>query len=153
MRCFAHTCVTKNGLLEGVSRIACMKCTHCESGKTVKAGANPSGSQRYYCKECHRHFTPEPKPKGYAAEVREQAVKMVVDGANFRRTGRYLKVNHQTVVNWFNAATAELKPAKTPRPVVGEGDVVELDELFTFVGDKKTKPTSSRKSIGKHGVS
>ena len=90
---------------------------------------------------------------GYDAGIKEQAVKMVVDGANFRRTGRYLKVNHQTVVNWFNAATAELKPAETPCPVVGEGDVVELDELFTFVGDKKTKSTSSRKSIGKHGVS
>jgi len=26
---------------------------------------------------------------GYDAEILEQAVQMVVDGANFRRTGRY----------------------------------------------------------------
>ncbi len=130
-----------------------MKCTHCESEKTVKAGLNPSGSQRYYCKACQRHCTPAPKPMGYSAEVREQAVKMVVDGANFRRTGRYLKVNHQSVVNWFNAATATLQAEEAPRPPVGEWDVVELDELFTFVGDKKTPSTSSRKSTAKRAVS
>jgi hypothetical protein len=130
-----------------------MKCTHCESEKTVKAGTNPSGSQRYYCKACQHHFTPQPKPMGYGADVREQAVKLVVDGANFRRAGRYLKVNHQSVINWFNAATADLKPEEAPRPPVGEWDTVELDELYTFVGDKKTKSTSLRTSTAKHGAS
>ena len=90
---------------------------------------------------------------GYTAEVREQAVKMVVDGANFRRAGRYLKVNHQSVVNWFNAATHKLKAEEAPLQPSGESDVVELDELFTFIGDKKTKSTSSRKSTAKHAVS
>jgi transposase-like protein len=90
---------------------------------------------------------------GYSAEVREQAVKMVVDGANFRRTGRYLQVNHQSVVNWFNAATATLKAQEAPRPTVGESDTVELDELYTFVGTKKTRSTSSRTSTAKRAVS
>ena len=130
-----------------------MKCNHCGSDQTVKAGLNPSGSQRYCCKACQRHFTPDPNPIGYAAEVRERAVKMYVDGANFRRTGRYREVSHQSVVNWVNAATETLKPEEAPRPQVGEWDVVELDELFTFVGDKKTTSTSSRKSTGKRGVS
>ena len=90
---------------------------------------------------------------GYGAEVREQAIKMVVDGANYRRAGRYLKVNHQSVANWFKAATGQVKAEDAPRPNVGEWDTVELDELFTFVGHKKTKSTSSRKSIAKRGVS
>jgi hypothetical protein len=130
-----------------------MKCSHCESEDVVKAGLNPSGSQRYVCKTCRRHFTPQPKPQGYGADVRERAVKMVIDGANFRRTGRYLRVNHQSVINWFTAATADLKPEAAPRPVVGESDTVELDELFTFVGAKKTRPTSSRKSTGRRAAS
>jgi len=90
---------------------------------------------------------------GYSTEVREEAVKMVLDGANYRRTGRYLKVNHQSVVNWVNAATAKLKPGDAPRPVVGDSDIAEVDELFTFVGSKKTRPTSSRKSTGKRAAS
>ncbi len=119
----------------------------------VKAGLNPSGSQRYACKACGRHCTPEPRPMGYGADVREQAVKLVVDGANFRRAGRHLRVNHQSVINWFNAAAADLKPEAAPRPPLGDDEVVELDELFTFVGGKKTKSTSSRKSTGRRGAS
>ena len=90
---------------------------------------------------------------GYSEDIREQAVKMVVDGTNFRRTGRFLKVNHQSVVNWFNAAAASVNPAQAPRPQIGTSDTVELDELFTFVGSKKTKSTSSRKSTAKRAVS
>ena len=90
---------------------------------------------------------------GYNEVVREQAVKMVIDGANFRRAGRYLKVNHQSVVNWYNAAAAKVNPAQAPRPEIEESDTVELDELFTFVGSKKTKSMSSRKSTVKHAVS
>jgi hypothetical protein len=90
---------------------------------------------------------------GYSAEMREQAVKMVVNGAIFRRTGRSLKVNHQSMVNWFNAATATLKAQAAPRPTVGESDTVELDELYTFVGTKKTRSTSSRTSTANRAVS
>ena len=122
-----------------------MKCTHCESEQTVKAGMNPSGSQRYLCKACGRHFTPAPNPMGYSTEVRNQAVKRVVDGAHYGRTGRYLKVNHQSVV----------KAEDAPRPNVGVGawDIVELDELFTFVSNKKTRSTSSRTSTARRAVS
>ena len=89
---------------------------------------------------------------GYGAEVREQAVKMVIDGANFRRAGRYLKVNHQSVANWFNDVSGKLKADEAPLPEVGAWDTVELDELFTFVGGKKTQSMSSRKSSAKHAV-
>jgi transposase-like protein len=119
----------------------------------VKAGMNPSGSQRYVCKACGRHFTPHPHPMGYSAEVRQEAVKMVMDGANFRRTGRHLQVNHQSVANWVTAVAKQLKPGDAPRPEMGDADTAEVDELFTFVGSKKTKSTSSRTSTGKRAVS
>src|SRR5689334_9614387 len=109
-----------------------MECSHCGSDKTVKAGLNPSGSQRYVCKACGRHFTPEPKPMGYSAEVRAEAVQMVLDGANYRRAGRHLQVNHQSVASWVTAAASKLKPEDAPPPQVGDADIAEVDELFTF---------------------
>jgi transposase-like protein len=142
-----------NYQIRGVSRIAYMKCSHCESENVVKAGLNRSGSQRYVCKACQRHFTPRPNPMGYSTVIREQAIKMVVDGANYRRTGRYLQVNHQSVANWVTAATAKLKAGDAPRPEVGDSDTAELDELFTFVGRKKTKSTSSRTSTARRAAS
>jgi transposase-like protein len=130
-----------------------MNCTHCQSEKVVKAGRNGSGSQRYQCKQCRRHFTPEALPNGYDKTMRQQAVEMYVDGHNYRRTARNLGVNHQTVVNWVREAAERAQAAPTPVPASAEDTVVEVDEVFTFVGAKKTRPMSSRKYTGKHAAS
>lgn len=81
-----------------------MGCGYCESDQTVKDGKNGSGSQRYKCKACGRHFTLQPNEIGYPLAVRLQAVEMYVDGQNYRRTGRNLRVNHQSVANWVKDA-------------------------------------------------
>jgi transposase len=60
---------------------------------------------------------------------------MYVDGLNFRRIARLLNVHHQTVINWVNAATESI-PDTPPAPTTTE--TVELDELFTFIGEKTT---------------
>jgi hypothetical protein len=37
------------------------QCPYCEAvGKQIKAGRNRSGSRRYQCRHCLRHYTPEP---------------------------------------------------------------------------------------------
>ncbi len=120
------------------------KCPHChDTEQQVKAGRNESGSQRYLCKVCKRRYTPEPKPRGYPQSLREQALKMYVDGDNFRRIARTLGVCHRTVINWVNAH-AERLDDRPPVPAE-ELEVNELDEMFTFVREKKTGSTSSRK--------
>lgn len=83
-------------------------------------------------------YTPVRQHHGYAPELRHQAVRLYVDGTNFRRIARQLGGNHQTVINWINAYVATLPPAVVP----AQPDTLELDELQTFVGEKKTKSTS-----------
>lgn len=51
---------------------------------------------------------------------------------NLRRIARTLRVNHQSVANWVKAHAARLPDA----PVPSEVEIVELDELFTFVEKK-----------------
>ena len=115
-----------------------MKCPYCENkNDQVKDGKNRSGTQRYLCKACQRHYTPNPKQQGYSEEIRMQAIRMYVDGLNLRRIGRHLGVNHQSVANWVKAYAARLPPAPQPATV----EVVEMDELHTFVERKKTKRT------------
>jgi transposase-like protein len=117
-------------------------CPHCQrTDQQVKVGYNASGSQRYLCRVCRRKYTPAPKRHGYSEEIRRQALQMYVDGMGFRRIGRTLGVAHRTVINWVNAHAASL-PDEPPVPE-GELEVNELDELFTFVGSKKTRSTSS----------
>lgn len=119
-----------------------IKCPHWQRTESqVKVGHNASGSQRYTCKTCRRKYTPEPYEQRYADETRHEALRLYVDGMNQRRIGRTLGVSHQTVANWLKAYASSL-PNQPPEPPDMTLDVNELDELFTFIGDKKTKSTS-----------
>jgi len=118
-----------------------IKCPHCQrTEQQVKIGFTQSGSQRYLCKVCRRKYIPEPKTQGYSEETKRAAVQQAVDGGNYRRIGRMLGVDHQTVANWLKARSDQLPDA----PIVPEGELAvnELDEVFTFIGSKKTKSTS-----------
>jgi hypothetical protein len=48
------------------------------------------------------------------------------------------------VVNWINAFHAELRAKKLALPVLGKVSTLEMDELFTFIGAKKSQHLSSR---------
>lgn len=115
-----------------------MKCPKCGITQyQSKAGYNRSGSQRYHCTQCGAKYTPVRQHHGYPLELRTQAIRLYVDGLNFRRIARQLGVHHQTVINCVNAYVAALPPAAVPQQTT-----IELDELYTFVGEKKTKRTS-----------
>lgn len=115
-------------------------CPHChQSHLQVKDGLTRAGSQRFRCRLCNRRYTPQPKPRSASDDLKATASRMHVDGISFRCIARHLDVHHQTVINWLKAA-AERVPDAPPAPDTAE--VVELDELFTFVGEKKTSSTS-----------
>jgi transposase-like protein len=115
------------------------KCPKCaQETKQHKIGFTQSGSQRYKCQHCACRYTPEPKTPGYPHEIRQQAVRMYLEGLNFRRIGRVLGVHHTSVINWVNAQAERVEQAPVPDQV----ETVEMDEVFTYVGRKKTVSTS-----------
>lgn len=89
---------------------------------------------------CDHKYTPEPKAQGYPESMRKRALEMYVDGGNLRRIARHLKVAPQTVAYWVT----DLAKALPNAPLPSEVKEAEMDEMFTFIGDKKTKSTSSR---------
>ena len=118
------------------------RCPTCQEEKRQnRAGTTVAGSQRYECMHCGGKYTPEPKARGYEPELRRKAVQLYVDGMNLRRIARHLGVHHRTVSLWVN----EYSEGITAVPVPNEVKTAELDELFTFIGDKKTKSISSQK--------
>lgn len=111
-------------------------CPYCQDTENqVKAGKNQSGSQRYKCKPCQRRYTPEPSQM-YSDAMRRQAVRLYVDGLGFRQVARHLGVDHATIMNWVKAHADQLPQAPLPEPT--PLPIVEMDELFTFIGEKKT---------------
>lgn len=65
---------------------------------------------------------------------------MYIDGAGLRRTGRQLGVHHQSVANWAKDEAEQLPEAPVPAVV----KTAEFDEIFTYIGDKKTGSISLR---------
>ena len=80
--------------------------------RQVKSGFNRSGSQRLQCQACRRQYTPRSRPLGYDDKTKEAALKLYLEGNGFRRTGRLLSVNHQSVASWVNACAS---PWRSPR--------------------------------------
>ncbi len=116
-----------------------MKCPKCQSTvKQHRSGFNPSGSQRYSCGVCKRIYTPNPKRNGYPPEIRMLALRLYIEGNSQRAIARILKISQQSVANWINAYVDKLPSAERPENL----NVAELDELYTFIGDKKTGSTS-----------
>lgn len=117
------------------------QCQHCErTDKQVKNGRTRAGSQVFKCKVCNRKYVPDPKSIGYERTVQQQAIRLVLDGNSQRQAARQVGVSHGTVANWFKEY-ADALPEGLPGPA-GPVEVAEQDELFTFIGHKKTKATS-----------
>ena len=124
-----------------------LTCPACgQTHRQTKAGKTPCGSQRYQYFHCKRFYTPAPKAHGYPRDLHLLALRMYLEDGNFRRIARLLGVHHQTVINWVNASHAALKERGTTPPQPDTVETAELDELWTFVGSKKTVlPRHSRR--------
>ena len=113
-----------------------MECPECQSIHVHKNG-NKRGKQNHICVDCRRQFVECPKSRrGYSDEVKEECLKMVVNGMGFRGIERVKGVHHTTVITWVRQVGEQLPDTYAPETIP---DVGELDELETFIGSKKTK--------------
>ena len=75
---------------------------------------------------------------GYEQATREMAVRLYLEGMSFRGVGKVLSVHYLSVINWVNAQETTLPQQVTD---TDSTETVETDELFTFIGQKKSKST------------
>lgn len=102
----------------------CPKCH--QTGRQIKDGRTPAGSQRFQCKLCACRYTPQPKDHGYDTDIRLHALQLHLEGVSLRGISRILSVNHQTAANWINDYRNHL-PADLPDSVL---DLARLDGLI-----------------------
>ena len=107
-------------------------CPRCESIDYIKDGI-VNGRQRYVCKSCQYHYTVSKRSGKIPPETRQLALDMYLEGLGFRAIGRLLQVSHTAVFGWVKKAGKHVE-----LPVPSESvEVAELDEMHTFVGQKK----------------
>ncbi|KAA6342458.1 hypothetical protein EZS27_009788 [termite gut metagenome] len=110
-----------------------MDCPRCGSLNYRKDGFVNS-LQRYECKDCHYHYTVAKKSNVKSAETRRKALEMYLEGLGFRAIGRLLKISYGTVYAWVKKWGATVDLPKKEEGVA----FMELDEMHTYVGSKKT---------------
>jgi hypothetical protein len=66
---------------------------------------------------CRRKYSPDDKTKTYPESLRQQAVEMYLQGVNFRRIARRLKVAPRIVAYWITQR-AEFMPDAFPEVVI-----------------------------------
>ena len=106
-------------------------CPKCSSGECVKDGF-ANGKQRYLCKDCNFRHTV--KFRGKSPIIKRQALELYLEGLGFRSIGRILKCSHVAVYNWIKSFGENLDELRSDSTL----KVVEMDEMHTYVGSKKT---------------
>jgi len=115
-------------------------CPHCESRKINKNGRSKTGKQKYHCKVCGAYGTLNPSV-AYPAERKAEILQAYHERSSLRGLERTFGVARQTVANWLRQEDSQL-PDLPPLDPAQADDVLELDELWSFVGSKKTNAGS-----------
>jgi transposase len=123
-------------------------CKECGSKETVKNGI-VAGRQRYKCKQCGCSFRPGDNRTNDTVIAKRALCILLYAMAkgSYRMLGRILKIDHTLVYRWIRSFGESLPEPEIP------GDIKELefDEMWHFIGSKKTNFGSSKPLIVAQG--
>ena len=110
-----------------------MDCPKCQSEDYCKDGM-ARGRQRYLCKTCRYRYTVAQRSGTATEATKRQALHLYLEGLGFRSIGRILHYSNVSILNWIRAFGEQLPDIKGEALI----QTLELDELHTYVGQKKT---------------
>ena len=110
-----------------------MDCPRCKNTRNSKAGF-AKGRQRYKCSTCNYYYTVNQRSNVKSSDTRRLAFEMYLEGMGFRAIGRVLRISYGTVFYWIKKWGSNIELPSRNEPI----EVVELDELHSYVGKKKT---------------
>ena len=110
-----------------------MKCPKCGESERCKDGF-VGGRQRHLCKGCGHRYTVSQRGGTGDAAVKRLALQLYLEGLGFRSIGRILNFSNVTILNWIRAFGEALEPIRRDDPV----EIMELDEMHSYIGSKKT---------------
>lgn len=115
------------------------QCRKCKSSNITKNGTQ-AGKQRYKCKDCGAVYR-DTLPK-YSAEFKMEVIMMHLNSVGFRAIARLKNIHNSVVAYWVKQAGLIAKENfyKELEKVQNKSiQILEIDELFTYVKKKKPK--------------
>ena len=119
-----------------IQMIVTYRCGWCESPNLVINGHDYKGIQKYHFKDCGRYGTLNAQ-RGYNALTQGQARRGVLERASLRGLERLLGLSRRTIQRWLVDWIEEIPPLESSLLPAQVADVLELDELWSFVGSKQ----------------
>ena len=110
-------------------------CPHCGSSKLVKNGRDYKGAQKFHCKACGRYGTVNAQA-GYTASTHQLIQRAVSERLSLRGIERLFGISRRTVHRWLEKWIDQVPPVEQTLVEAQPDDVLELDELWSFVGSK-----------------
>ena len=113
-------------------------CHTCGSDNIVRNGTNKCVSPQYHCKDCGAYRVLDPK-RPRAESDRDTIMRAYKERASMRGLERIFNIARQTVARWIQEIVQALPPLKGTLLPAKPGDVLELDEAWSFVYKKEQK--------------
>jgi IS1 family transposase/transposase-like protein len=113
-------------------------CRSCGSANIIRNGTNKCGNPQYHCKDCGVYRVLDPKQR-HSEKTREQVLRAARERVSLHGIERIFKVCRQTVAKWIQAYLKQLPVIADTLLLYEVGDVLEIDELWSFVGEKDHK--------------
>ena len=113
-------------------------CRSCGSDNIIKNGTNKCGNPPYHCKDCGVYRVLEPQER-HSDETHEQVLKAAQERVSLRGIERIFTVCRQTVAKWIRSYLKQLPVVADTLLLYELGDVLEIDELWSFVLGKEQK--------------
>lgn len=110
-------------------------CTRCESSGIVKNGTTPEGKQKFHCHACGMFGVLDPSER-YSEERRQEILRAYQERPSMRGISRVFGIARQTLARWLKHQGESLPDLADTLATVRVGDVLELDELWSFVQRK-----------------
>ena len=127
-----------------------MKCKHCGSEGYVKNGI-VRGKQRYLCNQCAKTFREGDQREKYSNAKRMRVIGWYLEGAGIMSIERMEGVPNPLIIKWIRKYAKIVRDALNAAQVpesIEDVQLVELDELFSYVKKKLTKSTFGLLLIG-----
>jgi insertion element IS1 protein InsB len=123
------------------------RCEKCGSADIHPNGMSVDGRQKYYCKRCGYHGRLRyigTSKAGEAAEAKRadlerRIFKASLERCSLRGIRRIFGVSRDFILSVLKKSLSTLRRLKDSVADAQPGDVVELDELWSFVGAKRQK--------------
>ncbi len=114
-----------------------MDCPKCSSPVSIKDGI-VRGLQRYLCKSCRYHYTVQHRSGTGTIKIKRKALQLYLEGLSLRSIGRILNFSNVTILNWMRSFGKEIDN-QTPEQPAKVAEVVEMDEMHSYVKSKKKR--------------